>query len=215
MLRKVSRFLVLGGILLLITSCQPARRGYQRIAAELARLEGSSLNDFSPPDSLQQAIATVDSLLREANELLPQDDPRRFEHPFSPVLNRLKQYRAYLQAYQTDASLYNIGGYLQRELSQGNTPLTEKIARCQPFLRKAPEYYQAASRKLVQPDSGKLRLAIRKQIRGLQLLDNSYTDSLRRRNPNSPQEEQYVQSCRYAMKDYIAWCNSQLIEQSQ
>ncbi|HKK76547.1 MAG TPA: hypothetical protein VJ953_15840 [Saprospiraceae bacterium] len=199
-------------MLLLGLSCQSAKSSYQRIAADLSLIEQSEFNDFSSAERLQAALYSVDSLIQVADDLLPKEDPRRLEHPFSPILNRLYQYRAFLQTYQSDASLYNIGGHLQIELTRGKGPKSEKINRCQAILRKAPEYYQAAKTKLAQADTSKLRLAIRKQIRSLEFLNKTYTDSLQHLNQD---QEEDVQHCRYAIKDYIAWCNSQLIEQSQ
>jgi hypothetical protein len=202
------------GLLLLCLSCESTKGRYQKIASELSRLEQAQLNDFSSPAALFKALQQVDSLQQTADQLLPTDDPRRLEQPYSPILNRLRDYQLYLRQYQSRASLYNIAGHLQRVLAQEGTPLEEKSSQCRAFLQEATAYYQGAKVKLISADSSELRLAIRKQILGLNFLGSTYADSIRRL-PEAQQQDRDIETCRYAIKDYIAWCNSQLIEQSQ
>lgn len=201
-------------LLLLCLTCESTKSSYQRIATKLSLLEQAQVNDFSSAEALFNTLHRVDSLKQEADQLLPTDDPRRLEHPYSPILNRLRDYQLYLQEYQSKASLYNIASHLQRVLAQEATPLEEKSSQCLAFLQAAPDYYRGAKIKLIQADSSELRLAIRKQILGLNFLGSTYTDSIRQL-PEARQQTRDIETCRYAIKDYIAWCNSQLIEQSQ
>lgn len=201
-------------LFLLLTACQSTSKSYQKIAVELSRIEQQEWSDFSPADSLAQALQAVDSLLQEAEALLPPHDSRRQKQPYAPILSQLYQFQAYLQQFQKDPALYDMGRHLSEELTRENSPIEERINRCQPMLRSATDYYQSAKRKLLQPDSTQLRRAIQIHIHNLRFLSQSYLDSLQQL-PYSKQAESLVQTCRFAMKDYIAWCNSQLIEQSQ
>lgn len=213
MRRSVKYIILLLSCAYLTQSCQSVKKSYQRIAADLAQIESYGIDDFSTPDSLHQAMLAVASLLQEAEDLLPEGDPRRLEHPFSPILNRLTQYQSYLLQFQSDPSLYNIGGHLQLALSQNEKPESDQLARCEALLTKAPDYYQDAKVKITKPDSAKLELAIQKQIRSLQLIEDEYAKI--QHSLVIDQQQTVIQACRYALKDYIAWCNSQLIEQSQ
>lgn len=201
--------------MLLLVGCQSVDRSFQRIAAHLTKIEQSQIDIDSPADSLQWAITAVDSLQSQAQLLLEEADPRRLQTPYSQILNRLNTYHSFLEKFEQDASLYSIGGELQQLLSQPNLPLKEKIAKSQAALEKAPQYYQQARLKLSEPDTASLQLAIRKQILGIHFLENNYPDSLTEARLDKEKYESLINRCRFAMKDYIAWCNSQIIEQSQ
>lgn len=209
------RTFVLLCLTIALNSCHSVENTFQRIAADLTLVEQSNISTYSPFDSLVLAIHLVDSLQTQADQILPIDDPKRLETPYSQILNRLVTYQQHLEDLQQNASLYNIGAELQRLITQPKLPIAAKMENTQEILRIAPNYYEQAKLKLIHPDTSSLQLAIRKQILGIHFLNNNYPDSLIKAQLMAEPFDTLVEECRFAMKDYIAWCNSQIIEQSQ
>ena len=199
--------------LLFLNSCQSTQRSCEQLAHELNQLSLTEIDDFTPAHQLQHQLDSIDLLRQTAEDLLPPDDLRREQACFANLWQQLTEQQALLKGYQSNPSLYRMGAHLQKALSQTTQSLQNRLEHCHVLLQTAPDYYQSAKIKISQADSNLLAQAIADHLSDISFLQRSYRDSLPADFALAQQAD--IQACYYAMKDYLAWCNSQLIAQSR
>lgn len=210
-MRTLPGYLLL--VLLFLNGCQSTQRSCEQLAYELNQLRLTEIDDFTPANQLQQKLDSTKLLLETAADLLPPDDSHRKQPCLANLQQQLTEQQVLLKDYQSNPSLYRIGKYLQKELSQTTPSLQARLEHCHTLLQTAPDYYQSAKIKINRADSGLLVEAITAHLHDIRFLQGSYRDSLPPAIALAQQAD--IQACYYAMKDYLAWCNSQLIAQSR
>lgn len=128
------------------------------------------------------------------------------------LFKHLRNNRVFYNKLQTDPGLYNLGGIIKKNLSQNTYSPEQKLDLLRYNLRKAPQLYLEAN-KCLSPDIEKelSQLAIRKQLKGLELLNGALQDSLaswpiEKAIRRTIQQEIYI--ARLSCKDYLAFCKS-------
>lgn len=200
-------------LLLLVSACQKPTRQFKQLEQGLSLEEAHTLNDFTPDSILEKAWQNGQTLKQELTILSEQLKQQQSDLPYYQLSQRLEGHLKQIKLLQNDASLYNLGGHLKVALSQTQSPIENRLLTCDSLLSKAPAYYAAAKQKLKTPLPDRLELAVRKQVLGLYFLTNHLPDSLATLKVG--QQENWQKNtvmAKRAMKDYIAWCNSQLID---
>jgi hypothetical protein len=205
--------------LLLLTflalACNGPAKRFQILERKLSAAETQRLDDFSPDSLLQSALINSQVLKKDIEVLLTEIKESQSNLPYYQLDQRLSTYLQQLEKLQQDASTYNLGGHLKVALSQKNKTLQEKLITCDSLLDLAPLYYASAQQKINQAIPERLSLAIRKQALGIYLLNNELQDSLAELNWTAEERQLWQERTTRAqrsMKDYIAWCNSRLID---
>lgn len=157
---------------------------------------------------LKNAIAVLEKFqsvgLTRQNQLKAEQTSRQMIH----LLENFEK-------FSTDPSLYNIGGYIHRLLSNNRQPISYKLDSINEVLQQGKIYYENGKANLIAPEIGKAKLSVQKQILTLQLLKKNLVDSILSA-PVKPVFKQEIQSnlegCSLAIKDYIAFCEGIWLE---
>ncbi len=215
-------------LLLGLTACSPYTE-LERVAEEINRyfptedfyqsLSQSDTVIYYSPEQIKNDQQTIDRFLLRLSTIQPGDSWKPEKKVLHQELeNYLQTLKAYFTQFQKDPSIYNLGGKIQQQLTSETLDTQQKTASIQKNLGMATRYYRHAQACLEQPDPDRLRLAIQKQRKGLQLLETSLVDSLRSWDLSKAQlgainRKKYVAvlSC----KDFIAYCNSLLFEEQE
>lgn len=200
-------------LLLLATACQKTTRQFRQLEHRLSIEKIQHLDDFTPDSLLEKAWYNGQNLKQELSILSEQLQQQQSDLPYYQLTQQLEDHLKQIDLLQSDASIYNLGGHLKVALSQPQTALASKLLTCDTLLSQAPDYYAAAKDKLQHPLPERLELAVRKQVLGLYFLANHLQDSLA--TLDLDQQENWQKNtllAQRAMKDYLAWCNSQLID---
>jgi len=113
--------------------------------------------------------------------------------------------------YEWDPSYYNVAGELKWLLASNYAPLPTRLKAISQKLDKTDLYYEAAKSNLQQVSIKSTLLAIDKHIKGFQFLNGELRDSLKSVTitPIEKKElEVNIQKAKYAIKDYLAFCES-------
>ncbi len=204
-------------IVLLLThflfSCDNSARKFKHLEQEFRTLESQILDDFSRDSLLETAWKKGQIIKQDLTLLTEQINTKTSDLPFYQLEQDLEEYLSHIDQLRSDPSLYNLGGHLKVTLTQAQQTLMQKLATSDSLLSLASNYYAAAKHKLTKPQAERLNLAIRKQALGIYFLKGPLQDSL----VIAGLDKQVVwqeksKSTERAMKDFIAWCNSQLID---
>ena len=103
---------------------------------------------------------------------------------------------------------------MQTILNDPDLELAPRLDSIMVVLDNSGSFYREAKDKLADMPASRLELAIRKQGAGLRLLNGSFLDSLKKAEYTHAHPNDLLLNANLAIKDYIAWCNSQLIEQA-
>lgn len=199
--------------LFFICSCSNTARQFKQLEQQLSAAELRGINDFSPDSLLVTAWEEGKTLDQSINLLSDKIKNQKSDLPYFQLEQRLVTHLKLIDQFRTDASIYNLGGHLKVVLSQQNQSLPTKLLQCDSLLVLAPSYYTAAKTKLRAPNPERLSLAIRKQKLGLFFLNGALQDSIASLDQSAQMNWQKTTiSAQRAMKDYLAWCNSQLID---
>ena len=205
-------------VLMMLTACQTNYNKLKQIDQLLrqALQDKEKIDDFATARQLTDVYHRVDSLTQAFKFYFELEKRPKIQRQLAPTLEQSIDYLKQLQAYQSDASLYNLGAQLKIHLIQTGKNNKEKSQTIDSLLKQAPFYYQEAQQKLKSPNADQLRLAIRKQIAGLSFLEGELQDSIESYNSKTAISQEWhnsVDLARLALKDYIAWCNSQYLNE--
>lgn len=208
--------LLLLPLLGMLTACGPTGTLSDiQEGVEYLQAKRNTISDTSKVESLLRHLEKTEELSAQLDGLQPtlQNDKQR--KTYQALRRELDALQRQWQAYREDPSLYNIGGHLKRILVQREHPLTQRIDTLRQILQYTPDYYRSARTKLDRPAPPKLELAMRKQRAGLRFLNKELPDSLEKVPLDGAEAAVLaaaMNEARLALKDYLAWCNSLLIE---
>ena len=199
--------------LLLMCSCSNTAQKFKQLEQQLNIAERQEIDDFSTDSLLVAAWKVGKHLEQNLASLRDEIKQKKSALPYYQLEQRLATHLQLIDQFRKDASLYNLGGHLKVALSLPNQPLATRLSTCDSLLALAPTYYAAAKIKLTEPLPERLNLAIRKQRLGLYFLNGALQDSIAKfdQDVQKSWEQPRIEAQR-AMKDYLAWCNSQLID---
>lgn len=204
------------GIVLLpffIAACDQPARQFKQLEQELNTLESQVINDFSRDSLLNTAWEKAQILKQHLALFTRKINTQTSELPYYQLEQDLEVYLDQIDQFRLDPSLYNLGGHLKVTLEKPQQTLEQKLLVADSVLRLAPSYYTAAKRKLTNPQAERLNLAVRKQALGIYFLNGAFQDSLAVAGLDTQVTwKKKSKATERAMKDYIAWCNSQLID---
>jgi hypothetical protein len=134
---------------------------------------------FYTPKDLKNKLHQVDRFQDQMALLEPTPQWPAEKRALYEELNRyLLELDAHFSSFQSDPSIYNLGGRLVQNLSDPRLNSEEKSQRCLQHLEKASLYYRTAQLCIKRPAPERLQLAIQKQLAGLQLMEGALPDSL-------------------------------------
>lgn len=195
------------------SACQNTKRQFEKLAQQIELSKSEIINDFSADSTLEKAWQNGQILQQELVLLKEQIFQQKSDLPYFTLEQQLTEHLADLQQLQSDASIYNLGGHLKVALSEPQQNLKTKLRTCDSILQSSQNYYSSAKLKLDQPNPERLKLAIRKQALGIYFLNGPLQDSLANLGLDTSETWQAKTSfAQRAIKDYLAWCNSQLID---
>ncbi len=206
------RALLLICLIALPFSCRNTTQDFIKIADRVDRTALDRLVWSSP-----STMDTPEHLMDSLNQQLVLLNQKGVEHPrYFEITNRVVDYKQQIQNYRNDASLYNLGGEVKAILAKVIEPSNRRDTIAQ-VLSNAQSYYQFAQAKIQAPSTSKLKLSIRKQIAGLEFLNQDFKKEIALENLSEANQEAWlkkIQNASLAIKDYVAWCNSQIVESS-
>jgi hypothetical protein len=174
---------------------------------------------FYTPKDLKNKLHQVDRFQDQMALLEPTPQWPAEKRALYEELNRyLLELDAHFSSFQSDPSIYNLGGRLVQNLSDPRLNSEEKSQRCLQHLEKASLYYRTAQLCIKRPAPERLQLAIQKQLAGLQLMEGALPDSLQQWNLPAERHNQFQKAlyiAQLACKDYVAYCNSLLFEKRE
>jgi hypothetical protein len=182
--------------------------GYQSLAQPVQR--------YAAPVELQR----WDSLLRSYRIRLEETPAptKEAEAQWRSLQHRLLVLEDQIEAYRQRAALYNLGGICQASLSSQNRPLEGRLRQIKKQLENAPLYYAHARRNLQQVKASEARLAVKKQQRGLELINGPLLDSLRAAQLPKPWKKGFRRAQRKAagaLRDYQQYCRAYFLRYSE
>lgn len=196
-----------------LATCDHPDRQFKELAQELNTLESQELNDFSRDSLLDTAWEQAQILKQDLALFIQKINPQTSDLPYYQLEQDLEDLLDQIDQLRSDPSLYNLGGHLKVAIAQPQQTLEQKILVADSLLGLAPNYYKAAKRKLTHPQAERLNLAVRKQALGIYFLNGAFQDSLAVAGLDTQVIwREKSKATERAMKDFIAWCNSQLID---
>lgn len=198
---------------ILLTSCDHPDRQFKQLTQELNTLKSQVLNDFSRDSLLDTAWEQTQILKQDLALLIQKINTQTSDLPYYQLEQDLEDHLDQIDQLRSDPSLYNLGGHLKVTIAQPQQTLEQKLLAADSLLSLAPNYYTAAKRKLTNPQAERLNLAVRKQALGIYFLNGAFQDSLAVAGLDTQGVwREKSKATERAMKDFIAWCNSQLID---
>ena len=202
---------------LVLSACNPQGRTLQALEQEVDALGvlTQNISDTSSVGALGEAAQKLAQIQKDLEELSKQIKQEALSEKAQILKQELEQYAPSILAHQQDPSLYNLAGRMKVVLANTEAPFPQRIDQIAKLLQIAPSYYEAAKNKLLPSSIPQLELAIRKQSLGLRFLQQELPDSLAQLDwaPQDHASFSGLQNgAQLAIKDYIAWCNSQIMD---
>lgn len=213
MKQSIYSFLIVLILTHLLFSCDNSARQFKHLEQEFRTLESQTLNDFSRDSLLETAWKKAQIINQDLSLLTEQINTKTSDLPYYQLEQGLETYLGRIDQLRSNPSLYNLGGHLKVALAQPQQTLMQKLETSDSLLSVASSYYSAAKRKLTKPEADQLNLAVRKQALGIYFLKGALQDSLALAGLDKQVVwQEKSKATERAMKDFIAWCNSQLID---
>lgn len=174
---------------------------------------------YYPVQDLQTKSKRVKAFQVEFSGIQPTDrwaDGKKIMH--QQLQDYLRKLESHFSSFQTDPSIYNIGGHLVQVLHEASLNPEEKSRRCLLPLESASYYYRNAQECIKKPGADRVHLAIQKQLAGIQFMEKDFRDSLQSWNLSAGQLQRFDKAlyiAKLSCKDYIAFCNSLVFEQKE
>lgn len=204
-------------LFLVLTACRQESRRFADIRIRFEALSGRASTEPATPvlpivsrTGNGQRLSQLKALLEELETIRAERLPEPERADYHQFRNELLRLRDQLITQQYDPALYNLGGELMPLLADTLRPVAERNRLLSRYLAQAPAYYDSAKAILRTPDPGRLQLAVRKQRKSLLLLDQELTGFLS--PPARDSLEPLIRQARFAVKDYLAFCESLLFE---
>jgi len=186
---------------------------YNRILRELNRpLYPGPLN-LPTPMTLQKRMAFLDAAAEDLHKIAFSSLQPFQKDRYATLRQQLAQATSEVRTLQEDPSAYHFFEAMATPLP--TPPFSEEtIGRMIPLLQKIPPYYMQARQNLSSPRPDGCRKAVSGHLSAIavlhQVLEEAEVSTLA-----TAQKSALGQSCEKALlavKDYIAWCNSQAFE---
>lgn len=178
--------------------------------ATRASVSTANLYD-DPVPSLLQLPDRLDSLshyrlaIRNIDPHSLSDSGRYYRRQ---LISRLDNEWRQLWAYRTDPSLYNLGGIVKSRLARTDQPLEDRLDDIAELLLQAGNYYAQAQQNLYDIQTDRLRLAVQKQLLGLQFLERDLMDSVRQAALPVVAWRAKIDDAAREIRSYLAFCQS-------
>lgn len=167
-------------------------------------------------DSIQNLLYLVDSFSMALDQMPSKGWSAQYITQKSKLKLQLEEQYNFLNALRTDPSLFNIGGKLQQNLTLQPLAPPKKHQLIQRNLGQAANYYIEARKCLTDTQAERAKLAIEKQLSSLSALEGKLVDSLeqwRQQYPDMDLLQRERRICRLAIKDYLAFCRSVVVNE--
>ncbi len=210
-------------LLLSVVSCTDGQRldMLQRKAPHLLQLPKPVTPGWEEDLAPEDLAAFQESLQAFAEELTAIDtlalSPLKKEK-YAKIKKALEQQIRWVRQLHSAPSLYNLPEKWRALLSNPEFSQREIEAILNKELPQAGPYYLRARRKLIAPARDQCRLAMEQHIPGIAFLDTELLDFVSNAGFSEPEKTRLRKSlltARLAMKEYIGWCNSQMLRQSE
>ncbi|MEO0341027.1 MAG: hypothetical protein AAF242_17675, partial [Bacteroidota bacterium] len=180
--------------------------------AETLDSSSSDQLDWTTPAHLDSIEQLMDSL---NTELLFMGEKGYKHSRYFEISNQVRDYQRKIQNHRKDPSLYNLAGHVKALIADSTQP--NRLDLAAKTILKAPVYYEHAQTKMNTPNPARLKLSIRKQIAGMAYLNEDFKKEIGFEQFTQSDQEVWrknIQVASIAIKDYVAWCNSQIVESS-
>ncbi|MCB0607908.1 MAG: hypothetical protein H6562_08845 [Lewinellaceae bacterium] len=204
--------IVLGG-----TGCTQDRR-MDSVNRSFESLSGSysewmpSAHGLISPEELTGAIRAMDSLELVLKGLDQARLSAKARLSYPEVARKWEEKANRFRRLRSDPTLYNLGGELQRVITDPGLSPAGKITYMKKALSNAPDFYRFARLSLSRPEYDRFPLAVQKQLLTLHFLDVELTNGLQELGAGDElvgELGQLASKARIAVKDYIGFCESQ------
>lgn len=171
--------------------------------------------EYVTPESLNHLSDFLEQFEYKLLAIDPQALSAEHRVEFQHLHTEFTAAQLLLQQLQTDPSHFNLPFRWQALFS--NTPSSSQLLALLPQLKAGTAYYQNIRPLLSNPDPQLCRKAVEEHIQTLPYLNN-LTTQIQKSALDPPQKSQLqlaLTQLKIAVKDYIAWCNSQAFEKNQ
>ncbi|MBK8877334.1 MAG: hypothetical protein IPN74_01915 [Haliscomenobacter sp.] len=207
-------------LLLSLASCSDGQR--------LARLKRKSVQVLQLPspvvpeweeDLLPEDLEAFQESLQSFAAALTAIDPLSLSSAQKKTYVQLK--KALEETIRQTAPLrenparYNLPGRWKALLSNPEFSNQEIGELLKKQLPEAGPYYQRARQKLTAPAKDQCRLALEKHILGIAFIDSELQEAIAKSGFQESEKAQLrkdLHAARLALKEYIGWCNSRMIQ---
>lgn len=208
------------GMLLCLAACtspdRQIRHLEQDMLAEFPLLLADEILPVVFTEQRMDSIASACAVFRSRVERIGQrklnpEQTAAIEHAH----RQLAEYESFYKELSTNPDTYNLGGYLKNTLVQASMPMPRRLPMLTAQMERADLYYAAARNNLNRPEPERARIAVRKHLHALELLDGELRDSLAGAKLDPYERETFEEAllkAKLAIKDYIAFCRSIVFE---
>lgn len=135
--------------------------------------------------------------------------PMRFEHQkIKDYLQSTSEAIAKQQVHRKDPSYYDLSPVFRKLSQTSSITVEQKTTLLQTWFKQLPDYYQTAIDNLEHPDHNRITAALQQQIDFYRLCKKAIAS----KSPTKHFDPAITQSAQVAIKDYIAFLNSQQFE---
>lgn len=207
-------------LLLSLASCSDGQR-----LALLKRKAGQVLQLPSPvvpgweedllPEDLEAFQESLQSFATTLTAIDPLSLPSARKETYVQLKKALEETVRQTASLRDNPALYNLPGRWKALLSNPEFSNQEIGELLKKQLPEAGAYYQRARQKLTAPTKAHCRLALEKHILGIAFLDRELEEAISRSGFQEAEKAHMrkdLQAARLALKEYIGWCNSQMVQ---
>lgn len=152
----------------------------------------------------------LEEAIQRLQSLATTDPPTALKPAIESLRKQLVSAQVQTHALHQDPSLYNLPARWEPVLKDKNATYENLLLQ----LKEAPAYYASVRQLLTTPDPLFCQKAIEEHIAGLSVL-NQLSLHIEQSSLNAASKTSLqlaLSQTKIAIKDYIAWCNSQAIE---
>lgn len=212
-LRVLLLFLFLSGTGAACSDSSRIDRLYTRVLRELNRPLRPEPPALPSPEALQKRMAFLHTAAEDLDEMAFSSLQPPQKKQYETLRQQLAIAEAEVRSLRQDPSTYHF--FEAMAATVPNPPFSvENLGQMIPLLQKIPAYYAQARLNLNAPDPEGCRKAIAAHLSAVATLHEilQQADTAPLTQAQKPALRRSCEEALLAVKDYIAWCNSQAFE---